>query len=197
MLDKMNRTTQVSRRKFIGSCAAAAVASSAPVLDIWGMEDKNRQSRRGPAFRTLSLDQDWLFGRKLDSAALQPDFDDTTLSKITLPHCVTPLSWQNWEPSTWEDVWVYRRHFTIPAQLRNLRTFLHFERVMAGATPVLNGSSLPPHIGGFLPFRYEVTDLLKAENVLSVAVDSRLALMCRLQAHLKGRDPLIIYFLEG
>src|SRR4029077_64188 len=41
-----------------------------------------------------------------------------------------------------------------------------------GATPVLNGQDLPAHLGGYLPFEYEVTDKLKlADNVLAVAVD--------------------------
>jgi beta-galactosidase len=147
--------------------------SSIPVLDVWGMNNEHRQGGRGAAFRAISLDQDWLFGGKLDPAALQPGFDDTTFSKITLPHCVTPLSWQNWQPSAWEDVWIYRRHFTIPAELRGLRAFLHFDRVMAGAGPVLNGSTLPQHLGGFLPFKYEVTNLMKEKNELSIAVDAR------------------------
>jgi hypothetical protein len=56
-----------------------------PVLDILGMKkDDRRQRRRGSAFRPLSLDQDWLFGGKLDPAALQPGFDDKSVSKITL-----------------------------------------------------------------------------------------------------------------
>lgn len=59
------------------------------------------------------------------------------------------------------------------AELHGLRSFLHFDRVMAKAVPVLNGTSLPQHLGGFLPFKYEVTHLMREQNVLSVAVDSR------------------------
>ena len=33
---------------------------------------------------------------------------------MTLPHTVTPLSWQNWKPAAWERVWVYRKHFDAP-----------------------------------------------------------------------------------
>ena len=55
-----------------------------------------------------------------------------------------------------------------------MRFFIDFKRVMAGATPVINGHALPKHIGGYLPFRYEVTDFLETgDNVLAVAVDSR------------------------
>ena len=40
--------------------------------------------------------------------------------------------------------------------------------------PSVNGHPLPEHLGGYLPFRYEITDWLKnGENVLDVAVDSR------------------------
>ena len=45
---------------------------------------------------------------------------------------------------------------------------------MASATPSINGQSLEPHAGGFLPFDREITDLVRArENMLAVSVDSR------------------------
>ncbi|HVH72871.1 MAG TPA: glycoside hydrolase family 2 TIM barrel-domain containing protein [Candidatus Dormibacteraeota bacterium] len=84
------------------------------------------------------------------------------------------LSWQNWDPRAWEDVWNYQRHFALPEEFRGSRVFLHFAGVMVGATPVINGHELPRHSGGYLPFRYEVTDWLrKGENVLAMTVDSR------------------------
>lgn len=173
MQEKADRGDQLSRRQFVRNGAAAALLSSIAVLDSWGQPMHHQKKSSGPANRTLSLDQDWLFGGKLDPAALQPAFNDTGFSRITLPHCVAPLSWEDWNPAQWESVWIYRRHFTVPEKLRGSRMFLHFDRVMAGATPVLNGTKLPEHPGGFLPFEYEVTDLLKPENVLAVSVDSR------------------------
>ena len=128
----------------------------------------------GPAHFTLPLNQNWRFGEKLHDSTLQPDFDDRGLSEITLPHCVTRLSWQKWDPASWQRVWIYRRPFTLPRELKDLRLFLHFDDVMIAATPVVNGHALPQHLGGFLPFRYEVTDLVREkENLLAVAVDSR------------------------
>lgn len=53
----------------------------------------------------------------------------------------------------------YRRHFAMPARLVDGRVFLHFDRVMAAATPVLNGHPLAPHLGGYLPFQREITGL--------------------------------------
>lgn len=130
-------------------------------------------TKSGADHHTLHLDQDWLFGGKLDAAALDEGLDDAGFIQVALPHCVAQLSWQNWDPGSWEDVWIYRRHFTMPAGLMGQRVFLHFDRVMAGASPMLNGHALTQHLGGFLPFELEITGLVKERNMLSVAVDSR------------------------
>ncbi len=85
-----------------------------------------------------------------------------------------PLSWQNWDPSSWEDVWIYRKHFDLPAECKGRRVFVQFDGVMTGTTPVVNGHPLPQHLGGYLPSRYEITSLLKSKNnVLAVEVDAR------------------------
>jgi beta-galactosidase len=144
------------------------------VLGGWSTNRHPIAGKTGPARHILSLDRDWIFGGKLSAAAIDPGFDDAALLRITLPHCVAPLSWQKWDPSVWEDVWLYRRHFAIPSGLSRLRLFLHVDRVMAGAKPVLNGQTLPEHLGGFLPFKYEITSLVREkDNVLSIVVDSR------------------------
>ena len=91
-----------------------------------------------------------------------------------MPHCVVPLSWQNWDAATWENVWLYRRLFSTPAEFANRRVFLKFEGVMVTANASLNGTALPTHQGGYLPFTYELTRLLKTSgNILDLKVDSR------------------------
>jgi beta-galactosidase len=159
---------EISRRSFLGGCAAtAALAQATPVL-TWAAEP------RGAAQRVFPLNRDWRFGGKFSPAAVSPEFDDRGFTTVTLPHSVTPLSWQGWNPDSWQDVWIYRRHFSVPADLKDLRLFLHFERVMAGAIPVVNGHSLEPHLGGFLPFDREITGLVQESgNVLALQVDSR------------------------
>ena len=162
-----------SRRNFIQGCAATAALGPAAAVTSWGAEHSKARPK-GPAQHILPLGHDWLFGGKSSAPALQPGFDDKAFSRVTLPHSVVPLSWQNWAPSTWEAVWIFRRHFQVPAAWRGLRVFLHFDRVMTGATPVVNGHSFEQHLGGFLPFEHEITGLTKAnDNVLAVAVDGR------------------------
>ena len=165
--------TRLTRRAFL-EAGATSVLTAFPVLKGWGASGHSALSPGGPAQRLMPLDSGWLFGGKLTPGSLHPGFADAGFSRITLPHCVAPLSWRNWDPLLWQDVWIYRRHFTLPAEFRGLRLFLHFGRVMEGASPSLNGQALPPRLGGFLPFEYEITTLTRdGDNVLALAVDAR------------------------
>ena len=120
-----------------------------------------------PGNVTLPFNQGWLFGGK--SMPMKPE-------RITLPHVVTKLSWQNWDYRLWQDVWVYKKDFTLPENMRGMRVFIHFDGVMTGIQPAINGHKLEKHLGGFLPVRYELTKYLRAGdaiNVLAIEVDGR------------------------
>lgn len=166
---------EISRRDFVQSCALGALAfAAAPMLRAQTPRASAAGEGSGPATRVLELDRDWLFGGKFNPAATAPQFDDAAFTRVSLPHCVAKLGWQNWDPALWQDVWIYRRHFTLPPDFAGRRVFLHFDGVLVGATPTINGHTLPQHLGGYLPFRYEVTQWLRAgDNVLAVAVDAR------------------------
>jgi beta-galactosidase len=113
----------------------------------------------------------WLFGPATADSD-QPGFDDSGLETITLPHTVTPLSWRNWDPRTWEQTWVYRKHFHAPVE--RARVFLDIEAALTSAAVVLNGHTLPGNTGGYLPFTVELTDYLSdGGNVLAITLDSR------------------------
>lgn len=164
----------ISRRDFVRNCAiAGSAAAFTPVLR-WKTILASDDAYSGPASRVLNFDRDWLFGGKLNQTAKDSNNIEHTFSPITLPHCVAKLPWENWDPAEWQDLWSYKRNFTLPRELRRLRIFLQFDGVMVGAAPNINGHELPSHLGGYLPFEYELTDWIKdTENVLNVTVDSR------------------------
>ncbi|MGB3629308.1 MAG: glycoside hydrolase family 2 TIM barrel-domain containing protein [Terracidiphilus sp.] len=172
MSTRKNNSTRISRRRFIRGCAATAAFG--PAVLSWSQPRTSTSHPSGPAQHVLPLDQDWLFGGKFTPGAIDPAFDDNQFTHVTLPHTVTSISWQNWNPDSWQDVWIYRRHFSVPPEFKNHRLFLHFERAMASATPTINGQILEPHVGGFLPFDREITSLVRdKDNVVAVSVDSR------------------------
>ena len=121
---------------------------------------------------SLSFNVGWLFGpASADSS--QPGFDDSAFTPVTLPHTVAPLSWQDWDPSAWEQVWAYRKHFDAPRGTEGRRVFLDFSAAMTQATVTLNGTQVAEHLGGYLPFSAEVTSALRPTgNVLAVRLDS-------------------------
>jgi beta-galactosidase len=95
-------------------------------------------------------------------------------SEITLPHAVANLSWHNWQPSSWERVWVYRKKLYLPAPPSDQRLFLNIERALAEVKVTVNGQLAGSHEGGFTPFECEITRLVRdGANEIEIEVDSR------------------------
>lgn len=149
-----------SRRTF---WQAAALGAS-----LWTSQGRVPRSATGPAYERTPLLDNWLFAELDDTRAPVPD---RHMSTVDLPHTVAELSWRRWDPSVWERRWLYRRHFE--SRTDHLRHFLRFDGALTNTAVTLNGQNCPPHQGGYLPFRYEVTDLLAEQNTLDVVVDGR------------------------
>ncbi|MGW5743353.1 glycoside hydrolase family 2 protein [Amycolatopsis sp. NPDC003861] len=152
---------RLSRRGFLAAGGAAllgVVAGSAG------------HAASGPD--SVRLGDFWLFGR-YDDGCTELGFDEIDLSPVQLPHCVTPLSWTGWDPASWQDRWVYRKHFTGSATGRHTA---RFDGVMTNAEVHLNGRLVATHEGGYLPFEVALPDVVTGDNVLAVVVDGRWAL---------------------
>lgn len=149
-------SSPLSRRRFGRLGAAAAASVGATVL--FGRTADAATAPNGAGVRTVPLNSGWSFA-------------GTT---VDLPHTVTTLSWRNWDPGSWERDWLYQRTFELPSDPAGLRYFLRFAGVLTGATPTVNGRALTPHLGGYLPFDYEITPYVRGGvNQLSVSVDGR------------------------
>jgi hypothetical protein len=88
--DQMNRAAAVSRREFLRKCAATATLTTLPILGESSAFGGQAPQKRGPAARTFSLDNDWLFGGQLDTSTLDPHtldpaIDDSSFLRVTLP----------------------------------------------------------------------------------------------------------------
>jgi beta-galactosidase len=151
---------------------AAAQGAAQETAQAAGPGTAQAASAKGPAARIVPFGTGWLFGPAV-AGSDQPGFDDSALATVTLPHTVAPLSWQNWAPSSWEQIWVYRKHFGAPAGVSGLRVFLDFPAALTHSTITLNGTQVAAYLGGYLPFSAEITGHLQPEgNVLAVTLDS-------------------------
>jgi beta-galactosidase len=162
----------VLRASLIGGAGVAAL----PLLAlVGGMARKGEQQ---PASFTYSMNTNWLFGGQYTSGSESSFYDDGNFAPVALPHTVTGLSWQNWDVSTWQQVWIYRRHFSgahlLGAHPEGNRIFIDFDGVMVNASVVLNDQVVSTHQGGYLPWSAELTGKVAAgDNLLAVIVDAR------------------------
>jgi beta-galactosidase len=134
---------------------------------------------------SYDFNQNWLFGGQYKPGSELPGYPDTGFANITLPHTVVSLSWGDWDPATWEDLWIYRKHFS-GKRLGGGRVFVTFNGAMVNATVWINGTLVLPHplpvykkgdlyhAGGYLPWTVELTGLVNDgnNNVLAVKLDS-------------------------
>jgi beta-glucuronidase len=68
----------------------------------------------------------------------------------------------------------YKKSFDYHLQSKTNRVFVYFEASNYQTDVYLNGTKLGRHVGGFTPFNFEITDLLKdKDNFLVVKVDNK------------------------
>ena len=163
------------RRTFLKNALLGAGALAIqPVMNDCNGPSHLHQGKGGMAAEQLPFHTDWLFGGLYSSGAMAPEFEDHSFERVTLPHCVSELSWHKWDPARWQQQWIYRKHFRISqAQQSGRRVFLKIGAAMTRATLWLNGQKLGTHMGGYLPLEYELTDQLKAgDNLLAIRLDA-------------------------
>ena len=155
----------------IGGAGVAALPLIALVGDI-------TRSGQQPAGLTFSLNTNWLFGGQYTAGSENSFYNDSHFAPVTVPHTVTRLSWENWDFPGWQQVWIYRRHFSgaplLDPRRPGNRIFADFDGVMVNASVAVNDQVVATHQGGYLPFSAELTGKVAAgDNVLAVIVDSR------------------------
>src|ERR1700744_118969 len=146
----------VSRRVFLRTAAGAIATWSLLGTGEPAARALARTTRAtGAAARVIPFGAGWLFG-PAETGSDQPGFADGALATVTLPHTVVPLSWQDWDPSSWERMWVYRKHFAAPAGTGGMRVFLDVAAALTHATATPPGTQVADHLGGYPAFRTQI-----------------------------------------
>ena len=117
------------------------------------------------AWQNLNGEFSYALGNSLDTAPASFD------GKILVPFAYeSQLSGVSKQLKPNEILW-YSKMFTVDDTIANERILLHFEAVDWQCKVYVNGSLAAEHIGGYLPFAADITDVLKdGENELRVAV---------------------------
>jgi len=98
---------------------------------------------------------------------------DGTTTTVDLPHTWNARDGQDGGNDYWRGTCIYRTHFAAPQfNTASHQVWIQFDGVNASAHVVLNGSPVCNHDGGYSTFRANITELLRDENELTVAVDN-------------------------
>ncbi|MCG6956090.1 MAG: beta galactosidase jelly roll domain-containing protein, partial [Gemmatimonadetes bacterium] len=162
------------RRDFVRHTAVAGAGLVvAPTLPA-----RIRPLRATAALRA-DFNPGWRFLLADAEGAADPGFDDGAWASATLPHTARIESVVTGPPGSdtaqWQGVCWYRKHFRLDEESRGRKVFLNFEAAMNVADVWINGTYLGRHLGGWLPFGFDISDRVTAggENVVAVRLDNR------------------------
>jgi len=134
-----------------------------------------RASADTPSTRRIyPMNRNWLFGGHNLPGSTAPDFNDSSFTRVTLPHTNVALPWHSFDDRSYEFTSIYRRHFRLPESAQGQRVFVDFEGAMTASTVTINGHKFPEYLGGYTPFSFDLTPHLNwsGDNVLAVELDS-------------------------
>jgi beta-galactosidase len=159
------------RRDFVkGSAAAAAALAVAPSTPSPGA------AGAGPERTDFSTG--WRFFLGDAPGAERRAFDERAWGAATLPHTARIESLVTGPPGSdtyqWQGACWYRRHFSVARRSLGRKLFLKFDGAMNVADVWLNGAHLGQHLGGWLPFGFDISEQVVAgDNLLAVRLDNR------------------------
>lgn len=126
--------------------------------------------------QVYSFNNGWLYHKGDIKDAEKIDFTDGAWQEVQLPHGLDVLpefvsGGVNYQGIVW-----YRKHFRIPAAIRNKKITLTFEAVMGKSAVYLNGHLIKEHKGGYLPIVLDLSSSgylnVEGENVIAVMADN-------------------------
>ena len=159
--------SKLNRRTFIKASGAGVAGLTLLPNELFAQSQASQR-------RILPLNHNWLFSDKVVPGGHARSFDDRRFLRVTIPHTNKMLPWHGFDDKDYEFVSLYRRHFTMPADLQGQRVFIDFGAVMTASKVWLNDQLLGEYRGGYTPFSFELTTHLNwhGDNVLAVEVDS-------------------------
>ncbi|HEY5271300.1 MAG TPA: sugar-binding domain-containing protein [Anaerolineales bacterium] len=114
----------------------------------------------------LNLNGLWEYAIASKTQEIAPDFHGQILVPFPIESALSGVK----RPLRTEELLWYRRTFSIPSAWGGRRILLHFGAVDWEAKVFVNGQPVGEHVGGYLPFWFDITDaLVNSDNELVVS----------------------------
>ena len=103
------------------------------------------------------------------------DFEQTELGGIMVPYPPESRISGIERPLAENETYLYTRQFTLAEEFINDKVLIHFGAVDTNTVVMVNGRLAGVHRGGYLPFSFDITELIVAgENTITVEVEDTL-----------------------
>jgi len=163
----------VKRRTFVEGMAAAGAAVAIGAGRCQGGE------AAGGGRQVSRLDTGWRFVRDDPANAASPQFDDAAWQAATLPHTARIEALVTGPAGSadaqWQGICWYRRPLRLEPGGSGERVLLRFDGAMNVAEVWLDGERVAEHLGGYLPFVVDISELVRPDHdhLLAVRLDNR------------------------
>ena len=122
---------------------ASAIAADTSVAGLYPVANSGRI--------IYNFNQGWRFMLGDKAGAGAKDFDDKDWAVVSVPHTLRlepaeASGGRNYQGIAW-----YRKHFTMPADMKGKDVTLHFEAIMGKQEIYVNGKLACSHLGGYQP----------------------------------------------
>ncbi|MDH3458542.1 MAG: DUF4982 domain-containing protein [Gemmatimonadota bacterium] len=164
----------MKRRDFVKH---TAIAGAALAIHPTPAQPAPTRPRLSPS--RVDFNPGWRFLLGDADGAQRSAVDDGAWSGATLPHTARVESLVTGEPGSdtyqWQGICWYRKRFVVSQETGGRKVFLTFDGAMNVADVWLNGEPLGRHLGGWLPFGFDITSrvVVGGENVIAVRLDNR------------------------
>ena len=148
---------------FISLYLSLLTSSAQSVAGLFPLEGSGRV--------VYNFNEGWRFLLGDAEGAGGVDFDDTSWQVVCAPHSVQLVpaeasGGRNYQGPCW-----YRKHFTIPNNMKGNQIVVHFEAIMGKQQVYVNGQMVKEHLGGYLPINIDLSALgIKAGDSCLIAV---------------------------
>ncbi len=117
----------------------------------------------------LNFNEKWSFSKEATAA---PSAIDSSWSVVDLPHSWNAVDGQDGDNDYFRGTAYYAKAFAKADLPAGDKLYLEIRGANSSAKVLLNGKELAEHHGGYSTWRVELTDDLKEENLLAIAVDN-------------------------
>lgn len=104
-----------------------------------------------------NFNQGWRFMLGDVTGGEAPDCDDSRWSTVCTPHTVRLQAAEASGGRNYQGIAWYRKHFTVPDDMKDKVITVHFEAVMGRQWIYVNGRLVKEHLGGYLPVTVDLT----------------------------------------